>query len=316
MLPPRGFEEIAKEKLALATELADMQKMNQVRARVEAIVQDPATASALQPWFRQFCKRPCFHDEYLQTYNRPSVTLVDTHGLGVERITPQGVVVAGVEYPVDCLIFATGFEVGTSYTRRAGHEIVGRHGQRLGEKWAEGPSTFHGLHSHGFPNCYFMGFVQSVLSANVPHVLNEQARHIAFIMRELRARGATVAEATAEAEAGWVSLVEKTARAGERFFAECTPGYYNNEGKPTGRREKLNGSGYPDGLVGEDIPLLARILRVVDCYDAMTSARAYHAPRAHAEVMEILESEAGTKADPMVFRAFVRSIERNPARAG
>ena len=101
MLPPRGFEEIAKEKLALATELADMQKMNEVRARVEAIVQDPVTASALQPWFRQFCKRPCFHDEYLQTYNRPSVTLVDTHGLGVERITPQGVVVAGVEYPVD-----------------------------------------------------------------------------------------------------------------------------------------------------------------------------------------------------------------------
>ena len=232
MLPPRGFEELAKEKLALATELADMQKMNEVRARVDAIVRDPSTAEGLKPWYRQFCKRPCFHDEYLDTYNRPTVTLVDTAGLGVERITPTGVVVAGVEYEVDCLIFATGFEVGTSYTRRAGHEITGRDGVRLGRKWAEGPSTFHGLHSHEFPNCYFMGFVQSVLSANVPHVLDEQARHIAWLMGELRARGVKVAEATAQAEAGWVSLVEKTARAGERFFAECTPGYYNNEGKP------------------------------------------------------------------------------------
>ena len=232
MLPPRGFEALAKEKLALATELADMQKMNEVRARVDAIVRDPATAEALKPWYRQFCKRPCFHDDYLDTYNRPSVKLVDTAGLGVERITPTGVVVAGVEYEVDCLIFATGFEVGTSYTRRAGHEITGRDGVALGQKWADGPSTFHGLHSHGFPNCYFMGFVQSVLSANVPHVLDEQARHIAWLMGELRARDVKVAEATAQAEAGWVSLVEKTARAGERFFAECTPGYYNNEGKP------------------------------------------------------------------------------------
>ena len=231
-LPPEGFEELAREKLALATELADMRKMNQVRARVDAIVRDPVTAEALKPWYRQFCKRPCFHDEYLATYNRPNVTLFDTAGVGVERITPTGVVVAGREYPVDCLVFATGFEVGTSYNRRAGHDVTGRDGLRLADKWAEGPSTFHGLHSHGFPNVYFMGFVQSVISANAPHVLAEQARHIAWMMTAARARGVTVLEATAETEAGWVGLVERTARAGERFFAECTPGYYNNESKP------------------------------------------------------------------------------------
>ena len=115
-------------------ELADFQKMEQIRARVDSIVEDPATAEALKPWYRQFCKRPCFHDEYLETFNRPNVTLVDTQGKGVERITPKGVVVGGVEYAVDCLIYATGFEVGTDYTRRAGYEIVGRDGVTLTEK--------------------------------------------------------------------------------------------------------------------------------------------------------------------------------------
>src|SRR6201999_1928330 len=106
--------------------LADYRKMNQVRARVDSIVRDPDTAAALKPWYRQFCKRPCFHDEYLQTYNRPNVTLVDMHGKGVERMTETSVVANGTDYPLDCLIFATGFEVGTSYTRRAGYDIVGR----------------------------------------------------------------------------------------------------------------------------------------------------------------------------------------------
>ena len=98
--------------------------MEQIRARVDAIVKDPATAEALKPWYRQFCKRPCFHDEYLPTFNRPNVTLVDTEGQGVERITETGVVVDGDEYELDCLIYATGFEVGTDYTRRAGYEVT------------------------------------------------------------------------------------------------------------------------------------------------------------------------------------------------
>src|ERR1700733_13436235 len=102
--------------------------MQKIRARVDEIVQDRATAGALKAWYRQFCKRPCFHDEYLATFNRDNVTLVDTNGKGVQRITERGVVVEGREYALDCLIFATGFEVGTEYTRRAGCEIYGRDG--------------------------------------------------------------------------------------------------------------------------------------------------------------------------------------------
>ena len=119
-------------------EMADFKKMEQVRARVDELVADPETAEALKPYYRQFCKRPTFNDEYLPTFNRPNVKLVDTKGRGVDRITEKGVVFDGQEYEVDCLIFATGFEVGTAYTRRAGYEVVGRDGLTLSEKWANG----------------------------------------------------------------------------------------------------------------------------------------------------------------------------------
>jgi len=210
--------------------LADYKKMNQVRARVDAIVKDPATAAALKPWYRQFCKRPCFHDEYLQTYNRPNVTLVDTEGKGVERLTERGVVANGREYELDCLIFATGFEVGTSYTRRAGYDIVGRGGKTLSQHWSNGLRTLHGLTTHGFPNCFFLGFTQTAITISVPQALNEQAKHVAYMVTESRARGATALEPTVEGEESYVQEVRSLARLGERFYRECTPGYYNSEG--------------------------------------------------------------------------------------
>ena len=212
-------------------ELLDFQKMNQVRSRAEAIINDPNTAEALKPWYRQFCKRPCFHDEYLPTFNRPNVTLVDTDGRGVERITERGIVANGTEYPVDCIVFATGFEVGTSYTRRAGYDIVGRNGLSLSDKWAQGWRTLFGLQANGFPNCFFLGFTQTALSVNVPHALNEQARHVTYILDQARQRGAGRIEATLEAEDMWLAEMQDKARIAERFYAECTPGYYNNEGK-------------------------------------------------------------------------------------
>jgi cation diffusion facilitator CzcD-associated flavoprotein CzcO len=215
----------------LLMQMADYKKMNAVRHRVDEIVEDKATAEALKPWYRQFCKRPCFHDEYLPTFNRKNVHLIDTQGKGVEAITENGVVVDGVEHELDCLIFATGFEVGTSYTRRAGYDITGRSGEQLSDKWEDGLKTLHGFTSHGFPNCFFLGFTQAAVTVNVPHALNEQAKHIAFILAEARTRGAHTVEATAVGERAWLDEIKRTANIGERFRAECTPGYYNNEGK-------------------------------------------------------------------------------------
>jgi cation diffusion facilitator CzcD-associated flavoprotein CzcO len=216
--------------------LADYRKMNQVRARVDAIVKDPGTAAKLKPWYRQFCKRPCFHDEYLQTYNRPNVALVDTNGKGVERLTERGVVANGTEYEVDCLIFATGFEVGTSYTRRAGYDIIGRGGSTLSEQWSEGLRTYHGLTTHGFPNCFFLGFTQTAITISVPQALGEQANHVVYMVKESRARGHQSLEPTAEAQEAYVREIRSLARIGERFYMECTPGYYNSEGQSGNRR--------------------------------------------------------------------------------
>ena len=212
-------------------ELSDYKKMNFIRARAEEVVNDPSVAESLKPWYRQFCKRPCFHDEYLDTYNRDNVTLVDTQGKGVDALTKSGVQVGDTHYEVDCLIFATGFEVGTTFTRRAGYDVVGRGGQTLSEHWRDGLRTLHGLTSHGFPNCFFLGFTQTAVTVNVPHALNEQAKHLAYILSQARDRGTPTVEAAASAEQEYVDLIRQSSNTGARFYRECTPGYYNSEGK-------------------------------------------------------------------------------------
>ena len=236
-------------------EMADYVKMNGVRARATDVVDDPEVAAKLQPWYRQFCKRPCFHDEYLPTFNRPNVTLVDTDGRGVERITPTGVVANGVEYEVDCIIFATGFEVGTTYTRRAGYDIVGRDGRTLSEHWADGLRTLHGMQAHGFPNCFFMGFTQGAVTVSVPQTLNEQARHIAYMLSEVRRQDGSTIECTPEGEQAWLDEMASKARLGARFRAECTPGYYNNEGQ-TGNPNQFFSGAYGAGPI--------RFFRILD----------------------------------------------------
>ena len=223
----------ASQDLATTMQLADFKKMEQVRARAQATVKDPRTAEALKPYYNQFCKRPCFHDEYLETFNRPNVTLVDTDGKGVERITEDGVVANGREYKLDCLIYGTGFEVGTSYTRRAGYELYGRGGQTLTAKWKDGVSTLHGMHARGFPNVFIVSNSQAGFTANFPHMLNEQSKHLAYIIKTAQNRQATVVEASEDAENAWVDTVIKSALQRQRFQEECTPGYYNNEGKPS-----------------------------------------------------------------------------------
>ncbi len=211
-------------------ELADFAKMEKVRARAAALVADPQTAESLKPYYRQFCKRPCFHDAYLQSFNCDNVTLVDTDGRGVDAFTENGVVFAGQEYPVDCIIFATGFEVGTDYSRRAGYSITGVDGLTVSEKWADGMRTYHGLHARGFPNCLFFGPAQSGFTATFTFSLDENSINAAYLLAELKKRGVTRVEASAAAEEGWVQTVIRKARLTESFQKSCTPGYYNNEG--------------------------------------------------------------------------------------
>ena len=211
-------------------QLADYQKMEQVRARVDEIVKDRDTAEALKPWYNQFCKRPCFHDDYLPTFNRPNVHLVDTKGRGVEAITEKGVVVDGHEYELDCLIYATGFEVGGDYTRSIGFEIYGRGGESLTERWANGAETLHSLMTSRFPNAFVLSTMQSGQSANFQHMLDVKAKHIAYIVSEAGKRGVKTMEPNVAAEKEWVDTIVKLAVGRQPFLMECTPGYYNNEG--------------------------------------------------------------------------------------
>ena len=228
----KGMGRLSPAEIAEKMELADFQKMEQIRARVEADVADKDTAESLKPYYRQFCKRPCFNDEYLPSFNLPGVHLIDTDGVGVERFTQAGLVANGQEFELDCVIFATGFEVGTDYTRRSGYDLIGRNGQSLKDKWADGIATLHGMQTSGFPNCFIISQAQSGFTVSFPHAMNEQAKHIAYIIQQVAQSNAKVVEVTEEAEQEWVQEIIKMSRLSESFQAECTPGYYNNEGKP------------------------------------------------------------------------------------
>ncbi|MDF1734387.1 MAG: NAD(P)/FAD-dependent oxidoreductase [Minwuia sp.] len=243
-LPP---DQITPRNMLAAWEDADFEKMEEIRARAEAIVEDPATAANLKAWYRQLCKRPCFHDAYLQAFNEPGAHLIDTDGKGVERITETGVVVAGTEYPVDCIIYASGFEVGTEYRRRAGFDLKGRNGKLLSEHWSEGMRTKHGVHAHGFPNAFIVQPTQGAnLISNIPHNLTEAGRTIASIIRHALDIGASEIEVTAESEQAWIDLLLTGAGRMVGASPDCTPGYYNNEGQDPTPESRLR-VGYPAG---------------------------------------------------------------------
>ncbi|MCO6010797.1 NAD(P)/FAD-dependent oxidoreductase [Actinoallomurus purpureus] len=245
LVPTNAYADIPAEERERAYEIADFQKMNEIRARVDAVVEDPATAERLKPWYRYMCKRPTFSDTYLQTFNRPNVTLVDTADThGVERLTETAVVVGGAEYEVDCIIFATGFETGISGVLSGRLPVYGRDGHTLLGSWRNGPRTLHGFYGHGFPNLFHLGTLQKAAAVNFVHVLDEQAVHVAEVVAEARRCQARYVEPTPEVQDAWLATLRENAPDLYRFQAECTPGYYNNEGMPRERSEA-----YGDGPV-------------------------------------------------------------------
>ncbi|MGL4542195.1 MAG: flavin-containing monooxygenase [Polymorphobacter sp.] len=245
-LPP---DQMNPAGMMAAYEDADIEKMSEIRARAEAIVEDKDTAEKLKAWYRQLCKRPCFHDSYLQAFNEPNTHLIDTDGKGVERIDETGFWVGGKHYDVDCIIYASGFEVGTSHERRAGFDIAGVGGKRLSEAWAGGMRTLHGLHVNGFPNAFVVQVAQAAnYIVNVPHNWSDAGETIAAIVRHAIDTGAKKVDAEAAAQQKWVEFL-MTGQGGMAGIApDCTPGYYNNEGK--GYQESaLFGQGHPAGAV-------------------------------------------------------------------
>ncbi len=232
-----GFSNIFRKNpnaMGLATDeekAQDVAAMELIRARVDSIVKDTATAEALKPWYYQMCKRPCFHDEYLPAFNQPNVKLVDTGGMGVERITETGLVVDGVEYAVDCIIYASGYDNGANYTGRMGFDIKGRGGVSINDAWADGAGTLHGMTARGFPNLLNLHMLQGGIAINFSHLLSELAVHAAWIAAHCLREGITEIEPTAEAQEAWFYTLLGTLGTQPQFFAACTPAYQNAEGK-------------------------------------------------------------------------------------
>jgi cyclohexanone monooxygenase len=221
------------EQLVAMREEEDYRVMERRRRRVDEIVGNKEAAEALKPYYRYFCKRPCSNDDYLATFNRPNVALVDVSGSkGVERITETGIVANGVEYEVDCIILASGFEISSTLDRRFGiDEINGAGGKSLYQHWANGYRTLHGMSTTGFPNQFFTGFIQGGVGGNTTLMLQQQVEHIAYIIGEAQKRGATRVETTQAGQDAWVKTIRDTAIDMTQMLRECTPGYQNNEGE-------------------------------------------------------------------------------------
>ena len=213
--------------------MADFQKMEGIRKRVDEIVKDRKTAEKLKPWYMSMCKRPCFHDEYLQCFNQPNVELVDTDGKGVDRISEKGVVANGCEYPVDLLIYATGFETGTEWSRRSGIAATGRDGKTLTDKWTKGVSTLYGVQTRDFPNLFLISLAQAGFSANFVYTIETASKHITYVIAHCEEKGITHVEPTDEAEEGWVKRILEGSAQMMSFFRGCTPSYFNNEAQIT-----------------------------------------------------------------------------------
>jgi cation diffusion facilitator CzcD-associated flavoprotein CzcO len=223
----------ASEAEQAELEAIDFEVMERFRRRVDEIVEDPETAAKLKPWYGKHCKRLCFHDEYLQSFNLPNVHLVDTDGRGVREMSAAGPVVDGTEYPLDLLVFASGFEITTGLVSRLGFDPVGRGGVRLSERWHDGTHSLHGILTAELPNMFVVSFVQAGFGLNFVHFLSESTAHITWLIDHCMAEGIESIEATPEAEDEWLNVLWNASGPLARYNKGCTPSYGNSEGSRT-----------------------------------------------------------------------------------
>jgi cyclohexanone monooxygenase len=228
-----GWPQLSPEEFTARREMVDYQVMDRMRRRVEAIVEDKATAEAMKPWFRFLCKRPLSNNDYYPTFNRPNVKLIDVSATqGVEALTEKGFIADGVEHEVDCMIFASGFEVTSDLERRWAIPVVeGRDGVSIYDHWRDGPQTFHGVITHGFPNMFYTGYIQGATNSTTTEQFGRQCEHIAYIVGETLQRGAEAVEPSKAAMDAYVGHMRENEFDTAGFLGECTPGYFNNDGQ-------------------------------------------------------------------------------------
>ncbi|MFP5414600.1 MAG: flavin-containing monooxygenase [Gammaproteobacteria bacterium] len=242
-LSPEALAKIAampREEKLRRQENANIDSMMRIHKRIEEIVTDKATAEALKPWYMMMCKRPCFHEDYLPTFNRPNVHLVDTRGKGITEINEKGPVVDGVQYELDLLIYATGFEI-----QKTGiyNQIIGENGVELNDKYKDGIRTLLGIHSKGYPNLFIMNGYQASFQFNLTDMMQSQGGHIAACVNHVRKHGYQTLDVTEDAEEFWVQEVIKFRGKTDRN-KQCTPGYYNFEGEDNRRQDGTYNGGF------------------------------------------------------------------------
>ncbi len=244
-LADEGWPALAIEEFVARREIVDFQVMERLRRRVDTLVNDPKTAEALKPYYRFLCKRPLSNNDYYACFNQSNVELVDVSGSqGLEQMTETGFVSNGTEYPVDCMIFASGFEVSSELERRWGIDVIaGRDGKSLYDRWRGGPLTLHGAMTHGFPNQFFIGYIQGGLNATTTEQFGRQAYHISYIVAEALQRGLKTVEPSLEAQIKYVRHFEDVEVDTSQFQRECTPSYFTNEGQVKAPWSLLRGYG-------------------------------------------------------------------------
>jgi cation diffusion facilitator CzcD-associated flavoprotein CzcO len=209
--------------------------------KIRGIVEDPDTAERLIPKDHRFGeKRPPFVAGYFEAFNRPKVDLVDLRETPMVRVTAKGIETTDGERPFDIIVWATGFDFGTGALLRMG--IVGRDGRSLADAWADGPRTFLGVQTHGFPNLFFPGGPHAA-AGNNPRYNGDQVDFVMDLLVQARDRGCDVVEVTERAEDRWTRMIDRGAESplsfGEKSYYYGT----NIPGKP--RRYLLNSAGRP-----------------------------------------------------------------------
>jgi cyclohexanone monooxygenase len=239
--------ELNPQTAQAAVERTDLEGLARVHAHVDAQVSDKAIADKLKPWYRAACKRPTFNDDYLAAFNRPNTHLVDTDGRGVELITADGVVAGGKAYPVDCIVYASGFDFSKGASHAVRFAVRGEGGRDLREHWKDGLRSLHGMHVAGFPNLFIVQLAQGAdFAPNIPTGWQDAGRTLAAVVAHMQARGLRKVVASAAHEAAWTRIVSTAPPFPD--LRDCTPGLLSHEGRVDPKLASYQGA--PDGPRG------------------------------------------------------------------